>query len=244
MLRFFSLLAAACLALFSANLSQATVIDSINASATPGSNSVESIEWASNGQGWFYTPSFSYTLTGISTNFGPANTSTNPAVTPTITVQIQTDRPVNGGTVLGQGTFQGSSLAGGIGGASFSPVSLIAGHAYFVDFLNDTGMGINVGLWQNVGGVPTPSNGATVNLGTRYYDLVPSTGFAATVGNGDYDSTFGGATGFPVVQSSGAEPILFFSGTPISTPEPSSFLLLAIGGGATSIVLRARARRA
>lgn len=220
----------------SASRIQAGVIDSINPSATPASNSFESLYFSSNGQGWYYTPSFSYTLTGISTEFGQSNGT---LVTPEITVQIQTDRPVNGGTVLAEGTFQANSAAGGLDGANVGPINLIAGRTYFVDFLNDFAMGVNLGQWQSVGGIPTPSNGATINLGTLYYDLTPSTGFAGSVGEGDYE-TFFGSGGFPTVQESGAEPILFFSGFVPAVPEPSSILLAAIGGAGIVIVLRRR----
>jgi hypothetical protein len=88
-------------------------------------------------------------------------------------------------------------------------------------------MGVNLGSWQNVGGTPTPSDGATVNLGTWYGNAVgnPSTNFTtATDTNGAYYSTATGNVSF-------AEPILRFEGTVV--PEPASFgtviALLALG---------------
>jgi hypothetical protein len=222
--KFFVALFIACSLTIAVSRLQAGYIDSINPSATPASNSYESIYFSSNGQGWYYTPSFSYTLTGISTDFGPSNGT---LVTPEITVQVQTDRPVNGGTVLAEGMFQANSAAGGLDGANLGPINLIAGQTYFVDFLNDYAMGVNLGQWQSVGGVATPSNGATINLGTIYYDLTPSTGFAGSIGDGDFE-TFFGSGGFPTVQESGAEPILFFSGSVPGVPEPSSIMLLAV----------------
>jgi hypothetical protein len=230
--RIVPLLIYACLA-FPASRLEAAYIDSINADAVPASNEINTIFYSSseNGQGWYYTPAFSYTLTGIFTNFGQSNST---FVTPEITVQIQTDRPVNGGTVLAQGMFQGNSADGGIGGTSVEPISLVGGQTYFVDFLNDVGMGINLGFWQDVGSVPTPSDGATVNLGTYYYDPLPSTGFSQSIGDGANETFFG------TVQASGGEPILLFNGFIPGTPEPSSILLMAIGGAAIAFANRRR----
>jgi hypothetical protein len=195
-------------------------VDNINGSATPpfvnygGPRDI----------GWYYTPSLTYDLTGIFTTFRAVPNGTGSR---TVTVQIQSERPVNGGTVLGQGTFAADSGAGGNLGASFAPVHLTAGTTYFVDFLNTVGMGVNLGSWQDVGGTPTPSAGATVNLGTWYGNLVgnTSTNFTtATDTNGAYYATATGNVSF-------AEPILRFEGT---IPEPVSLgtiVLLALGVG-------------
>jgi hypothetical protein len=184
-------------------------VDNINGSATP-----PFVNYAGPRDiGWYYTPALSYDLTGIFTTFRSVPNGTGSR---TVTVQIQSQRPVNGGTVLGQGSFTADSGVGGNLGASFAPVHLTAGTTYFVDFLNTVGMGVNLGSWQNVGSTPTPSDGATVNLGTWYGNAVgnPSTDFTtATDTNGAYYTTSTGNVSF-------AEPILRFEGTVV--PEPVS----------------------
>ena len=101
-------------------------------------------------------------------------------------MQIQTDRPINGGTVLAQGTFQGNSESGGIDGITFAPIPLTAGKSYFIDLRNIDGMGVDLGTWQSENGSPQPAGGATVNLGADYSDTATSTGFPTVSGNGDY----------------------------------------------------------
>src|SRR3954449_12655533 len=71
-------------------------VDNINGSAVPAPSvffdGISAI-------GWYYTPSFGYSLTGISSYFDPLFSSSDR----TVTVQIQSERPTNGGGVLAQG---------------------------------------------------------------------------------------------------------------------------------------------
>jgi hypothetical protein len=203
----------------------AVVFDNINGSANPpfvfyaGPQDI----------GWYYTPATSYDLTGIFTTFRAVPNGTGAR---TVTVQIQTERPVNGGTVLGQGTFSADSATGGNLGASFPTVHLTAGTTYFVDFLNTVGMGVNLGSWQDTGGGPTPSDGATINLVNWYGNAVgnPSTNFStASDTNGAYYTTASGNVSF-------AEPILRFEGV----PEPASLGLMTAAG---LVMLGGRCRR-
>jgi hypothetical protein len=215
----------ACLAL--APPARAGFIDNVNGSANPSSNATNEI----NGDaiGWYYTPSFSYSLSGISTFFAPALTTS--LVTPQIEVQIQSERPVNGGVLLAQGGFQANSINGGVEGATFSPVLLVAGHTYFVDFTNLQGMGSNFGSWQNdQNGIPHPSAGATLNLGVWYVDS--NNGFS-TVRTDAYDTASDGSHVSP------PEPILNFTGALV--PEPSSWVLLTAGG--LALLVRVAKRR-
>jgi hypothetical protein len=208
--------------------------DSINPNATPpfvfygGPTDI----------GWYYTPSQSYSLTGIFTDFEPVPNGTGSR---TITSQIQSERPVNGGTVLDQGTFTADSATGGLLGVTFnSPVTLHAGTKYFVDFLNTVGMGVNLGQWANNSmGNPVPSNGATTNLGAWYGNTNGDTMFTTAVIDPSYYSTATGNVSF-------AEPILLFSGNPINptaVPEPSTIALLGAGGLCLAIARRRRRAR-
>ncbi|MBS0444419.1 MAG: PEP-CTERM sorting domain-containing protein [Proteobacteria bacterium] len=209
----------------------AATFDSINGAASPpfvlygGPQNI----------GWFYTPPTSYDLDGISSNFEPVPNGTGSR---TITVQIWTDRPGNGGTLLGQGSFTGNSASGGVLGASFASTRLTGGTSYFVDFLDTIGMGVNLGSWAlDANGNPAPSAGATTNLGAWYLDNSTSgaptfTGPGSEVmDGGSYYTTATGNVSF-------AEPILYFSGT-APVPEPATMALL-LGGLAT---LGAWARR-
>ncbi len=196
---------------------QAAYFDSINPNATTVMNT--DFFTTISDEGWYYTPTQNYTLTGISSYFsaiGPFGTGSR-----TMTVQIQT---AIGGTILGQGSFTGDSVTGGTLGASFAPVQLTAGKAYFVDFLHTDGMGVNVGQWANVNGVHIATAGATTRLAAWYTDSGDASFSNARVGTVADESLATGLT-------SGVEPILFFTGyVPAATvPEPSSVLMLALG---------------
>lgn len=214
------ILAFACmLCLAGMNPAAADYIDSINPNAVVEPNTIVSSPLSD--FGWYYTPTQSYELTGISSFFEPINFGTGSR---TMTFQIQTDRPVNGGTVLGQGTTVGNSATGGVIGVTFSPVFLTAGTTYFVDILNLTGMGLDLGQWTNVNGVDVASGGATTRLPAYYVNHIGDTSFSTThIGDSADESNANGT-------ASGLEPILYFSGfKPSAVPEPSSILLLGIG---------------
>lgn len=202
------------------------VVDSINGSAMPAPD----VRFASfNDIGWYYTPPMDYTLDGI---FGRFESLADQPVQKMVTVQIQTERPVNGGIVLGQGTFLADSTVGGLLGASFDPVELQGGTTYFVNLLNVMGIGVNLGTWENdINGNPMPSGGATTNLGTWY--LNDGNGFG-TMRTDAYGMSSSGT------HVSGAEPILLFSGFVV--PEPTSGLLAAWGIGSIAALRRKRRR--
>jgi PEP-CTERM motif len=214
--------------MFQASALADTLEDNINGSATPpyvyygGPDNI----------GWYYTAGSSYSLDGIYTYFEPV-TYPNQPNSQTITVQIWTDRPANGGVLLGSGTFSGDSAIGGSLGANFSPVDITAGQSYFVDYLNTIYMGVNLGQWTMDNGNNVPSAGATTNLGAWYSDngtgTFPDSG--AVPGDGDYTT---GNVSF-------SEPILYFYGNPISeVPEPSMLWFLLAGFVAVVWVRRTR----
>lgn len=217
-------------ALAAATLASGATIDNINGSATP-----PFVVYAGPlNIGWYYTPGFSYNLTGISTLFEAVPNGTGSR---TITLQIWTDRPAVGGTVLGQGTFIANSATGGLQGVTFPGVTLTGGSSYFVDFLNTQGMGVNLGQWANdVNNNPQPSNGATVNLGGWYSDnngTFPTSGFIAGPA---YYQTSSGNVSF-------AEPILKFQGPATGTPEPGTLVLSLVGCLILAFVVLRRAEK-
>jgi hypothetical protein len=198
-------------------------IDSINPAATPSPfTSFASTVYS---EGYYYTPTQSYSLTGISSFFN-SDPDANSA-SQTLMVQIQTERPINGGVVLAQGSFSGVPTIGGILGATFAtPVTLTAGTTYFVDFLNIEGMGINLGQYTVDGsGNHIASAGATIRLPVAYVgkpgDLFPDSD--ARVGNAADENPGNGPASY-------LEPIIDFSGSPLaSVPEPASVLMLGMG---------------
>lgn len=192
-------------------------IDSIN----PNAATVQNTDFFTTiaDEGWYYTPTQSYSLTGIYSYFSAiGNFGTGSR---TMTVQIQT---AIGGTVLGQGSFIGSSMTGGTLGASFAPVQLTAGKSYFVDFLHTDGMGVNLGQWTTANGMHVATAGATTRLAAWYTDSGDASFSNARVGT-VADASL--ATGM----DSGLEPILFFSGSPLASPvpEPLSLPMMAMG---------------
>ena len=73
--KFFIALFIACSLTIPVSRLQAGVIDSINPNATPATNLNVGVDFQLPGSdlGWYYTPSFSYELTGIATDFGPTD---------------------------------------------------------------------------------------------------------------------------------------------------------------------------
>jgi hypothetical protein len=211
------------------------VMDDVNGSATPpfvfyaGPNNI----------GWYITANDTYMLDGIFTTFRPVPNGTGDH---TITTQIWTDRPSQGGTLLGQGMFNIHSAVGGNAGVTFAPALITAGQQYFVNFLDTIGMGVNLGSWANdSGGNPQPCCGATVNLNHWYGESAPN-----NTGMFD-DSTLVAGPAYYVTATgnvSFAEPILRFTGTEVPTgavPEPSSMMLL--GSALSGLVLMQSRRR-
>jgi hypothetical protein len=196
---------------------RAAFIDSINPEAIPATPEVSVFYASFDKLGWYYTPTTSYTLTGIYSNFGPTTSSVG---VNTITVQIQSDRPVLGGTLLREGMFEADRAIGGLLGASFPQLDLVAGETYFVNYLGLQGMGVNLGTWE-YGSLfmPHPADGATTNLGV-YYRNEDDDGFAVEVTDvWEYASDF-------ITPVSGAEPILYFEG--FAVPEPASLEIAVV----------------
>jgi hypothetical protein len=126
--------------------SGAILRDSINWNLTPGS-----AYWGDTDTGWMFTPSATYQLSGVATQFGVGcQTTTCPA---TATVVIESSP---GGTVLASASF--TPVPGGISVTTFTPITLTAGTPYFVGFEHIQHLSVNA----------TYATGAT--LATSYFD--------------------------------------------------------------------------
>ena len=159
----------------------ADVIDSVNASFRPcgfyGAGEV----------GWLYTPSFSYTLTGINTRFSGDRI---------INIEVYDDAPPNGGTLIGSTSFVPGTepREDPFVGADFpTPISFVAGQDYFIGFNNTAQMGANV---------------------TCHDQAIRLDNYSAMTTNSTYDGSFTPATTESPHQSIICRPILQFEGLP------------------------------
>lgn len=160
-----------------------------------GTSPTPNIPWdtpAATDIGWYWTPSSSFPLTGIETNFGSTDGRS-------VTVEILNDRGAvaGGGTVLASGSYTPSS--GVLSGVTFStPFNVTAGTRYFVGFKGTAGLGINVtGLLSTE---PTYTTGATL----------PPNGYE-DAGDGNFETEFTGGVGAQSGTCGGLDcPILAF----------------------------------
>jgi len=110
----------------------ATIVDSVNANNSPAAFT----SWGATEVGWFYTPTFSYTLNGINTKFGSGGSANNQIVT----VEIYNGAP-SSSTLLRSASF--TALINQFSGGTFASLSLLAGQNYFIGFRNVGGLGVN-----------------------------------------------------------------------------------------------------
>jgi hypothetical protein len=166
--------------------------------------------------GWYYTPAASFTLDQIETVFDTLGTNR------TVTFEVFTDRPANGGASLGSATFATSE--GTLGGPVFGVgIPLVGGHTYFVGLENVMGLGVNQVTFESTGVEGTPPG--SVSPGTSWQDS--SGAQFGTEGCSDTNNWF-------------CKPEIEFLG-PAQTPEPSYVLLTA--AAALAMVWRNRRRR-
>jgi hypothetical protein len=204
-----------------ANAGASPVFDAINPNAAPAFANNTYVRYGSRDVGWYYTPTITYDIDGIYGRFLPLGVSAPASpISKTVTAEIRSERPVNGGAVLRQASFTVNLAAGGDVGGTFAPLRLSAGTTYFVDFLDVLDVGINLATWQNdANGNPQPAGGATVNLGAFYRNFDPATDFS-TVG-----AAYGNSAGLNIA---GGSPILLFTGAAVPEPSMAVVMLLAI----------------
>jgi hypothetical protein len=186
--------------------------DNINGSASP----YPSLAMAETDLGWVYSPTVSYILTGITSNFSDVGAMQ------TVTLSIWSGIPPISTTPLGTGTF---TAGYGILGVTFPAVSITAGDTYFVGLSNTGGIGVDMvdsaflvtSLHPAAAGVTYIPSGFYTDYpdaSTDFANNVPLYGYAPACG-GDCNNAF-------------AAPILNFQGHAASAvPEPTSLLLLA-----------------
>ncbi len=118
----------------SISLANAGIIDTVNPAGLPE----QSIDygWNAENAGWVYTPTFSYTMQGVNTLFGP---DTRNALPQTVTLEIFDSV---GGTLLRTASFQAASNTWS--GATIADLLLTAGEDYFIGFRDITDLQANV----------------------------------------------------------------------------------------------------
>jgi hypothetical protein len=133
---------------------QAAVVDSINGSAEPANPFV----LPSQDLGWLYQPTASYRLDAIVTRFG---LSPRANYDRTVTVEIYSGLPANGGTLLRSVSF--TPLANEFASATFPDLQVTAGNALFIGFRNVLSLGGNITSQagaKNLGAAYTSDNGS------------------------------------------------------------------------------------
>lgn len=218
------------LVLTSVPLRAQVVRDGVNQSATPMDDF-----WFSSSAGWFYTPTTSFQLAGIYTQFLAEGGSDRD-----VTIELLTKPLVDGGTLLASGVFNTSVARGQFGGVIFaSAVDLTAGTEYFIGFRN----------------LALPDAGdfdlvpESELLRVNYTDDLNATSLGASrYGFDDTESGLEGTEPYELELTEGpfTQPLLQLLGpsSVSAVPEPTTGVLLATGLAMLLIVSARRRRRA
>jgi hypothetical protein len=225
--------AAAILALtaFTGSVNANPTYDSINGGATVYPNLVIG---GLNDLGWVYSPTVSYQLSGITSDF-----STGEIGSQTVTLSFWSGLPNAGGTELASGTF--ASGAGILGVTFGTNISIIAGNSYFVGLSNTNGIGVD--MVQSAFAVTSaqPAAPGVTYIPSGFYTdgTAGTTDFATNVPLADTSCPGGGTC-----NNAFAAPILNFQGVANSSaPEPGTLAMSTIGILASLLAFRIRRRQ-
>lgn len=185
--------------------------------------------WGANDVGWLYTPSTSYSLSGVKTRFSIPNLTSIQDRTVTVAI-YQGGTPANGGTLLGTFDFS-STLADNntLGGGSFAtPIALTAGTQYFIGFEN-VGPKSSTPNVDDLG-VNFTADPAATFLSNLYFDS-PSNGSCSAAASFACEDTNHDILG---------QAILALYGPSVAVPEPATWALFILGLFGLGATLRAR----
>jgi hypothetical protein len=207
-------------------------IDNINGGLTPFPDLTNGLS----DLGWVYSPTESYLLSGISSDFSTGETGSQ-----TVTLSFYSGIPNSGSaTLLGTGTF--SSGAGLLGVTFGTDIPITAGDTYFVGLSNTLGIGVDMAdaAFSVTSAQPAAPGVTYIPSGFYTDDNAATTDFATNIPLADTSCPGGGTC-----NNAFAAPILDFYGQPNSAvPEPSTLAVSMIGFAGLLFALNIKRRSA
>jgi PEP-CTERM motif len=203
---------------FAASAYADPVIDNINGSLTPFPNTTNALS----DLGWVYSPTESYMLSGISSDFSTGETGSQ-----TVTLSLYSGIPNSGSaTLLGSGTF--ASGAGLLGVTFGTDIPITAGDTYFVGLSDTLGIGVDMANAAFLVSSAQPAAPGVTYIPSGFYtdDNAGTTDFATNIPLDNTSCPGGGSC-----NNAFAAPILDFYGQPNTSavPEPGTLAVSMIG---------------
>lgn len=160
--------------------------------------------------GWYYTAPADMLINGVQTRFGDPFQVDGAR---DVTVQVLTDRPAAGGTLLRSSIFNSAVATGAYGGGDFADLQLLAGDRVFIAFLDVNQLGTNL--------AEPPGEEAT-----RYWSENTSAQFASGPYAGDT----------PILR------LVYTAGEPQPGVVPEPGIMLLLGSGLAGLAALRRRR--
>ncbi len=209
------------------------IIDNINGSLTPYPDTVNALSDI----GWVYSPTESYQLSGIYSDFSTGETGSQ-----TVTLSFYSGIPDSGSaTLLGSGMF--TSGAGLLGVTFATDIPVVAGDTYFVGLSNTSGIGVDMADAAFLVSSSEPAAPGVTYIPSGFYsdENGATTDFAVNIPLVDTSCPGGGSC-----NNAFAAPILDFYGQPntSSVPEPHTLALLMTGFAAMLLAVSIKRRTA